>query len=223
MIPLLIANVKRADKMRINKLLTVIFVPAVLLFGAQAFAHHAMDGRTPDSLASGLLSGLAHPVIGLDHLVFLIVAAALISVFSRKAMFVLPGVFAASTVMGTIVHLNAVSLSSVEMVIAGSVIAGGLLLLSRNRPNAWIMGALLAGAGLFHGYAYGESIIGAEQTPLLVYLLGFFIVQYSVIIILSLTLARLRSRASGLLLPVERVTGGLAVAAGVFFLATSFM
>jgi urease accessory protein len=209
--------------MRVNQLITACSVPALAFNGAPALAHHAMEGQTPDSLASGLLSGLAHPVIGLDHLLFLVVAAALISVFSRKAMFVLPGVFAASTVMGTIVHINAFSLSGAEIVIAVSVVAGGLLLLTRNRPNAWFMGTLLAGAGLFHGYAYGESIVGAEQTPLLAYLLGFFIVQYGVIIILSLTLARLRSGSSGLLVPVERMTGGLALAAGVFFLATGLM
>jgi urease accessory protein len=209
--------------MRVNQLITACSVPALAFNGAPALAHHAMKGITPDSPASRLLSGLAHPVIGLDHFLFLVVAAALIAVFSRKAMFVLPGVFAASTVVGTIVHLNAFSLSGTEIVIAVSVVAGGLLLLTCNRPNAWFMGALLAGAGLFHGYAYGESIVGAEQTPLLAYLLGFFIVQYGVIITLSLTLARLRSRASVALVPVERAAGGLAVAAGIFFLATSFM
>ena len=37
-----------------------------------------MDGELPASLGQGLLSGLAHPVIGLDHLAF-IVAAGLIA------------------------------------------------------------------------------------------------------------------------------------------------
>ncbi|NES66951.1 MAG: urease accessory protein UreJ, partial [Okeania sp. SIO2D1] len=32
-------------------------------------------------------------------------------------------------------------------------------------------------AGIFHGYAYGEAIIGAEMTPLFAYLLGFTVVQ----------------------------------------------
>jgi len=33
-----------------------------------AFALHAMAGATPTSFSEGLLSGLGHPVIGLDHL-----------------------------------------------------------------------------------------------------------------------------------------------------------
>jgi urease accessory protein len=41
----------------------------VLALGsAPAFAHHVMGGRTPATFVEGVLSGLGHPVIGLDHL-----------------------------------------------------------------------------------------------------------------------------------------------------------
>lgn len=33
-----------------------------------ALAHHAMGNTTPNTFAEGLVSGLAHPIIGLDHL-----------------------------------------------------------------------------------------------------------------------------------------------------------
>ncbi len=40
----------------------------VLAFsGAPAFAHHLMGGHTPATFGEGILSGLGHPVIGLDH------------------------------------------------------------------------------------------------------------------------------------------------------------
>ena len=45
--------------------------------GGGAEAHHAMGGTTPQTLAQGLLSGLAHPVIGLDHLAFTVAAGLL--------------------------------------------------------------------------------------------------------------------------------------------------
>jgi urease accessory protein len=45
--------------------------------GGGAEAHHAMGGTTPQTLAQGLLSGLAHPVIGLDHLAFTLAAGLL--------------------------------------------------------------------------------------------------------------------------------------------------
>ena len=37
---------------------------------------------------------------------------------------------------------------------------------------------LVAFAGIFHGYAYAESIFGAEPTPLYAYLAGFAIIQF---------------------------------------------
>ena len=45
-----------------------------------------MDGETPTTLYEGLVSGLAHPVIGLDHLAF-IVAAGLIAAVAGMSLF----------------------------------------------------------------------------------------------------------------------------------------
>jgi urease accessory protein len=33
-------------------------------------------------------------------------------------------------------------------------------------------------AGAVHGYAYGESIVGAETQPLAAYIVGFAMIQY---------------------------------------------
>jgi len=44
-----------------------IGVGFLALSGAPAYAHHLMGGRTPATFAEGMLSGLGHPVIGLDH------------------------------------------------------------------------------------------------------------------------------------------------------------
>jgi hypothetical protein len=41
-----------------------IAAPPFLLAAAPASAHHVMGGRTPSTFLEGLLSGLAHPVIG---------------------------------------------------------------------------------------------------------------------------------------------------------------
>ena len=46
---------------------------AILIIGIEpAHAHHPMGGATPANFSQGFLSGLAHPIIGLDHLVFVI-------------------------------------------------------------------------------------------------------------------------------------------------------
>jgi urease accessory protein len=41
-----------------------------------------------------------------------------------------------------------------------------------------VIAILFVAAGAFHGYAYGESIVGAETAPLANYILGFAAIQY---------------------------------------------
>ena len=50
-----------------SRLLTIATVSTVGL-QAPAWAHHAMDMALPQTFSQGLLSGLGHPVIGIDHL-----------------------------------------------------------------------------------------------------------------------------------------------------------
>jgi urease accessory protein len=47
-------------------------------------------------------------------------------------------------------------------------------------PQAWVVVLLAAAAGLFHGYAYGEAVVGAEMAPLFAYLLGFAAIQMGI-------------------------------------------
>ncbi|MBX2805986.1 MAG: HupE/UreJ family protein [Hyphomicrobiales bacterium] len=151
---------------------------AALLFlsTAPAFAHHAMSGETPFTFEQGLISGIAHPVIGFDHLAFIIgvgIASAFIS-----ARFVMPLLFVGGTVAGCMLTLQGVTLPIAEIVIAATVVMVGAMILSGAKVPASAYGALFAIAGLFHGWAYGGSIVGAEQTPLLAYLIGFAAIQY---------------------------------------------
>src|SRR6185437_11758768 len=51
---------------------------ALSAFGSvPAFAHHVMGGRMPATFGEGILSGLGHPVIGLDHLAAVIAVGCL--------------------------------------------------------------------------------------------------------------------------------------------------
>ncbi len=49
--------------------------------------------------------------------------------------------------------------------------------------------ALFAAVGLVHGYALGESIYGAESTPLYAYLIGLAVIQCAVALV-AMTIAR---------------------------------
>ncbi|MDB9527329.1 HupE/UreJ family protein [Oscillatoria sp. CS-180] len=143
-----------------------------------ALAHHPLGGDTPANVIEGFLSGLGHPVIGLEHLAF-VIAAGLLAAAIRQGLQI-PLAFVGASLAGTGLHWMALGLPAPELIISASVLVFGILLAMSNRPNGLIVLGLAAIAGLFHGYAYGEAIIGAEMGPLFSYLLGFALIQMAI-------------------------------------------
>ncbi len=140
-----------------------------------ATAHHPMGGQIPSNFWEGLLSGIGHPIIGIDHLAF-VIAIGLIATPISKGLLI-PISFIATAILGTGIHLLSIDLPLTEIAIAISVVAFGLMLALKQKLNTPSLAAIAAFAGIFHGYAYGEAIIGAEMTPLLAYLIGFSAIQ----------------------------------------------
>jgi len=149
-----------------------------LLNALPAAAHHAIGGRLPANAGEGFLSGLAHPVLGPDHLLFVLAAGGLASLYQRG--WIIPVTFLVGMLPGVALHLSGLSLASNELLVAGSVVLFGLLLTFSRRLGLIETAALAGTAGLFHGYAYAESIVGAEMSPLWSYLLGLVLVQLAI-------------------------------------------
>lgn len=155
-----------------------ILLPLLLLAATPALAHHPMGGEPPQSLWYGLLSGLAHPVIGLDHLAFVVLVGMTAALAGRRLGAVLA--FVGATLVGASLHLAGVQLPLAELVIAGSVVGlAALLMIGRSLSGPAALGGF-AFAGLFHGWAYGEAIVGSEPLPSVAYLVGFGIVQVAI-------------------------------------------
>ncbi len=168
------------------------------LASGPAFAHHALGGRLPATGWEGFLSGLAHPVIGLDHLAF-VVAIGLIAA-GQPWRYGIPLGFVLGGLVGTGIHLAGWDpLGLTELAIASSVVLFGLLLAQSRQIPAGLL--LLWGslAGLFHGYAYAESIVGAEPMPWLGYLLGLSLIQYGIALFALWAAETWGSRVPGLL------------------------
>jgi urease accessory protein len=147
----------------------------LVLTAGTASAHHLMGGKIPSTFAEGILSGVGHPIIGPDHLAFLVALGIALGV--ARLSFVNPFLFLVAMACGVAVHVAAVTLPAAELIVALSVLVAGILLVGDRRvPTAWWM-SLFVIAGFFHGYAYGESIYGAEPTPLVAYLAGLVAVQ----------------------------------------------
>jgi urease accessory protein len=150
-----------------------------------ASAHHLMGGKTPSTFADGILSGVGHPIIGPDHLAFLVALG--IAVGVGRLSLVTPFLFLLAMACGVAAHVAAVNIPAAELIVAVSVLTAGVLIaLDWNIPSAaWA--AIFGIAGFFHGYAYGESIYGAEPTPLAAYLVGLVAVQTVLVVGIALT------------------------------------
>ncbi|MCB1739409.1 MAG: HupE/UreJ family protein [Gammaproteobacteria bacterium] len=190
------------------------------VWSAGAAAHHPMGGATPETFMQGFLSGIGHPIIGLDHLAF-VVAVGLLSIpLARR--WLMPMFFIVATVMGTGIHLLGVDLPRAELIIAASVLLSGVLLVLRESTAVMPVAALFVVAGVFHGFAYGEAVFGAETSPIVAYLLGFALIQY-LIAVAAMQAARLLCRRSALEQAWVRVGGGAIAGVALVFLSEQMM
>src|SRR5262249_31822567 len=172
-----------------------------------AFAHHIMGGRTPATFGEGMLSGLGHPIIGLDHFSAVVAVGCIAAMHSAGAALVVA--FIVSMMAGVALHLNGATVPAAEILVALSVIALGALMLSRRQMSSAAALLLFALVGLAHGYALGESIFGAEKSPLYAYLFGLALIQ-SAIALAAMTIARSVAGPSKDLTPLRLVGAGIA-------------
>ncbi len=104
-------------------------------------------------------------MIGLDHLLFVLAIGAACYYFGQRAGAV--AAFLLAALGGTVLHLWKTTLTYPDAWVAVTLIGLGVLLINASpvlRSKTAI--GLLALAGLAHGYAYGEAIVGAEPTPI---------------------------------------------------------
>jgi urease accessory protein len=189
-------------------------VAALAALSGPAWAHHFMGGGLPQTFAQGLLSGLGHPVIGLDHAAFIVAAGFLLAVIDGGMWGVLALI--GGSLFGAALHLSGVGVPGNEAGVALSVVLiGGLVLARRRIELPWLSGGL-ALAGVLHGYAYAETIFGAEAAPLAAYLIGFSLVQLGIAAAAFLAHRRLIAARETWAKPVS---AGLGAAVGVIGMA----
>ncbi len=161
-----------------GKIASLVTVFALLVMAEPAFAHHLMGGRVPATFTDGLLSGLGHPVIGLDHFAA-VVAVGCLAAAHRAAVMLAIG-FVLAMIAGVALHVHGATVPGADILVAFSVIVLGAQMLRGRQMPAGTALALFAAVGLLHGYALGESIYGSEPTPLFAYLLGLTVIQSAV-------------------------------------------
>lgn len=178
-----------------------------------AHAHHAMDYQMPATFVQGLLSGLGHPVIGIDHLLFTLGAGVLAAQLERGYLLAL--LFVIASILAAAARAAGSPWEMSELWIAASLVAlGGMAMAARKPARGWLA-ALFGVAGLLHGYALAAAIVGAEAAPLYAYFAGLAGVQSSIALAAFGAAKWLAARRPHL--PVQRIMGAAVGVAGLIF------
>ena len=123
--------------------------------------------------AGGFLSGLAHPVSGLDHVLAMVAVGLWGAQLGMPAIWVLPVAFPMMMAFGGFLGLVGIPIPGVEIGIALSAVVLGALVLGQIRlplPASILIVAIFA---VFHGHAHGTELEPGQNA--LQYSLGFVI------------------------------------------------
>ena len=196
-----------------KRILASVALMLTPLLAPAAFAHHVMGGELPCTAWQGLLSGFSHPIIGIDHFAFIVGIGFMSRIVGRVML--LPLLFMIGSIGGCFVHVFNYSLPWSELAIAISLALAAAMVGMRARAPLGVLAVLIAIAGAAHGYAYGESIVGAEPAPLTAYIIGFGVIQYAIALGSCLALAMMaRRHYFGEETVMRAAGGGFALVAG---------
>ena len=134
---------------------------ALTILSSPAAAHHPLGGMPMETFAHGLLSGVGHPILGFDHLFFIVIVG-IAALYTGRAVLT-TGAYVAAMLAGTLMMSLGTGLPAKEVVIGLSLLAVGGVVLS-GRAFALVPAALVfAFFGLFHGSAFGDSIAQQDR------------------------------------------------------------
>jgi urease accessory protein len=179
-----------------------LILAAVLLAPLPALAHPG------HGLEHGFMAGVAHPFLGLDHLLAMVTVGLLGGLMGGTARFALPGAFLAAMVAGAVLAMTGVTLPGVEAGILASLIVLGALAALAARLPLGVTAALVAFFGLLHGAAHGAELPGGSAA---LYVAGFVAataVLHGVGVALALPVAPWARR-------MAQVAGGATAVAGL--------
>lgn len=166
--------------------------------------------------AAGFVTGLLHPVSGLDHVVAMIAVGLWGAQLGRPAIWVLPVTFPLVMAMGGFLGLVGVPLPGMEVGIALSALALGLAVAAAWRPPLWVAAFMVGFFAIFHGYAHGTELPAGQSG--LTYSLGF-VMATGCLHAIGIAIGVVHRWPAGRV--VLRSLGALVAAAGVYFLTAA--
>jgi urease accessory protein len=121
----------------------------------------------------GFISGLQHPISGLDHVLAMIAVGLWGAQLGAPAVWLLPVTFPMVMAFGGLLGLLGVNLPGIEIGIAVSAIALGFAVFREARLKLWMAAVLVGFFAIFHGYAHGAELPPGGNG--LLYSIGFVV------------------------------------------------
>ena len=144
----------------------LVIALAALALAQPAFAHEQVG------VAGGLVSGLLHPLTGMDHLIAMVAVGIWGAQLGPPAIWVLPITFPLVMAFGGVLGVLRIPLPMPEVSIALSALVLGAAVAMRLRlPFA--AAAVVAVFAVFHGHAHGAELPGSANP--LAYGAGFVV------------------------------------------------
>ncbi len=126
-----------------------IALAAVALFAGSAAAHSLDPG------ASSFSGGLAHPFLGLDHLLAMVAVGLWAAQLGGRAKWAIPAAFVAASAGGAVLAWAGGTLPHADAAITLSVLVLGLFVALRQKSTLPAATAIAGAFALFHGFAHG--------------------------------------------------------------------
>ena len=198
-----------------NSIVAFSVLLAALVVAQPALAHHAVGGGQTLDFELAFVSGLAHPVINVEHFAFVIAIgiAAAVAQGSRW----LPVWFVGGTVLGCVIAVAGYEIPYAYWIMLLALVAFGAALVWGRQRIGYIDLAVFFVTGILHGSVYAESIIGNVTSSIAGYLAGFAIIQ-TVIAMGAMMVAYALWRGDRLY-ENARVVGGVVTGVGLTVLA----
>lgn len=146
-----------------------LFWSLLLIFLPSTAAAHTGTGDV-----GGLISGMRHPISGLDHIVAMVAVGIWGAFIGGRAMWLLPVVFPVVMAFGGGLGVLGVPFPGIETGIALSAITLGAMVALAARPPLWVAALIVGFFAIFHGYAHGAEL--PEAANPLTYAVGFVVV-----------------------------------------------
>ncbi len=121
--------------------------------------------------AQGFLTGVRHPVSGLDHVLAMICVGLWGAQLGQPAIWLLPVTFPMVMAFGGFLGLVGIPLPGVEVAVSLSALILGVMVARAAKPPLVVAAVLVGFFAIFHGHAHGTELPAGQSG--LAYSIGF--------------------------------------------------